>query len=955
MAPQRALTGVSTRDKISTIKHMIQRRNEVYMKKIWKVMSAMCLAATMMFGVSQGVTKVQADDNIGGYTALDSTDPIIFSGNSIQYGGNTISLGSKDIYVDGSLSDAVAAQYQYVYNDIKEALSSAALTDGTEDDPMNVYIAPYVYWIDDPDATDTVGKTEGYNVPYGMVVNCNWLNITGLNKNPDNVIIAGNRGQSHGANGNYTMFRFNGDGLKMNHITVANYCSIPLEYPLKPELNHAERTTTITQAQLGDVSGDKFFADNCNFISRLNLDPMNGAKRSLYRNCHFESTDDALNGNAVYVNCDFDFYGNRPLYSTYGTGSAFLGCTFNSVVLNVEAEPNQYFTKEGGTVTAVDCNYISNFNIPFGIGWTKYPSDSLKCYQYNILHNRQAITIGGENAAETVDMTGKTMLNAYRIVKNNQVIYNTYNLLCGNDDWDPLGVKADVVAAGADQIPTMLTITSSAETIISGADTAELKSNIKYFYGTDASEAVTFSIDNEYKSYVSITDHGNGTCTVTGINNEDEAKKVIINASTASGLQAAAAVTVKPSVLAAPVFTKNPVITKKNGTLTVNYTLDLAGRADQSLISWYHCSDEKGSDPVLMAVTRLDQPMYDYVLRAGDIGHYIMAVIEPKNIRSNPGEAVRIIFSEKINVSDVKTHNLSINFTNFPSVAQTKIIPGAWTVDYYRPLDTAEFGSWKGSDDVEPWVYGQTGNGCVGYGLYQGTQGARLMYTPVEGTYGDMTLKLVVDPAKTAGQGFGSAGQYMDVCLKFDTTTLTGYGLRIIRTKAASNACTFVLVKYENGETTYISDEVIASCYATGCTITLKIEGTKLTAHVETPTAQLADQTEAGYPHQVDLSADITANAFGGVAIQHTGTTGTGGWQNSTMLHDLDVQWLGENNQNPIYEEETEQGTPSETPEEDSVKTGDHLNVMLFVMLALISAFAAAGIIVKNRKNSLTR
>ena len=27
------------------------------------------------------------------------------------------------------------------------------------------------------------------------------------------------------------------------------------------------------------------------------------------------------------------------------------------------------------------------------------------------------------------------------------------------------------------------------------------------------------------------------------------------------------------------------------------------------------------------------------------------------------------------------------------------------------------------------------------------------MYTPVEGTYGDMTLKLVVDPAKTAGQG----------------------------------------------------------------------------------------------------------------------------------------------------------------------------------------------------------
>ena len=44
------------------------------------------------------------------------------------------------------------------------------------------------------------------------------------------------------------------------------------------ELNQAKRTETITQAQLADVSGDKMFADNCNFISRLNLDPINGAQ-----------------------------------------------------------------------------------------------------------------------------------------------------------------------------------------------------------------------------------------------------------------------------------------------------------------------------------------------------------------------------------------------------------------------------------------------------------------------------------------------------------------------------------------------------------------------------------------------------------------------------------------------------------------------------------------------------
>ena len=64
----------------------------------------------------------------------------------------------------------------------------------------------------------------------------------------------------------------------------------------------------------------------------------------------------------------------------------------------------------------------------------------------------------------------------------------------------------------------------------------------------------------------------------------------------------------------------------------------------------------------------------------------------------------------------------------------------------------------------------------------------------------------------------------MDVLLKFDTSTLTGYGLRIIRTRDSSNAVTFVLVKYDNGTVTEISDKVIASCYATGCTISLKAE-----------------------------------------------------------------------------------------------------------------------------------
>lgn len=946
------------------------RRNKIIASVAVSVMAGVLVAGNLAplqgyyafaqeTGVKAGRYSAVKDINktLEGYTPMDSSDPVEFGGTYIKYQGETIQLSETAIYLDGSLSDELAAQYPYVYNDITKALSADALKNGTADKPMTVYVAPYVYWIDDPAATDTVQKTEGYSVPYGMVVNSEYLTIKGLTGNPDNVVLAGNRGQSHASNGNYTMFRFNCSGaLTVKNITIGNYCSVDLDYPLMSELNQAKRTETITQAQLADVSGDKMFADNCNFISRLNLDPINGASRSLYNNCHFESTDDALNANAVYVGCDFDFYGNRPLYSSYGTGSTFLGCTFNCKILNVEAEPTQFFTKEGGTITAVDCVYNSNLSVPISIGWTKTPSTSLKCYQSNIIHNGQSITIGGEGAKETVDMTGKSVLDAYKVVSGGKTYYNTYNLLKGSDDWDPLGVKDVIKAAGQDTVATQLSITSDVTEIESGKETASIGGTVNYFYGTnDTTQKITYSVSDEDKAYVKLTDNGDGTCKVEGTNNDDAAKKVIINASTESGLEAAVGITVKPSKLDAPEYIKTPVITNDGqGSLKVDYSLDLGSREDMSAISWYRCTDAEGSNKVLVAVTRNDSPEYTYKLTAGDVGYYIMAKVESKNIRSDYGTPVNTVYDKAIGVKDVRSKNLSTDFSNFPNIKQSEIKAGFWTVDYNRPADTESFGSWQGADTEEPWKYGTTGNGCVGAGLYEGTQGSRIMYTPVEGTYGDMSLELVVDPAKTAGQGFGSAGQYMDVLLKFDTSTLTGYGLRIVRTKASSNAVTFVLVKYDNGTVTEISDEVIASCYATGCTISLKVEGNKLTAHVETPTEQLADQAAKGYPHVVDLTADIEVNSFGGVAIQHTGTVGSGGWQNTTMLHNLNVTWEGENNQNPEYVEgnPSDNENPAEKPDDSTgtstgadttVKTGDMSHAGMYAALTTASLCALLG------------
>ena len=159
------------------------------------------------------------------------------------------------------------------------------------------------------------------------------------------------------------------------------------------------------------------------------------------------------------------------------------------------------------------------------------------------------------------------------------------------------------------------------------------------------------------------------------------------------------------------------------------------------------------------------------------------------------------------------------------------------------------------------------------------------MYTALKRTYDNMSLELHVDPTKTAGQGFGSAtGQYMDVCLKFDTRTLTGYGLRIIRTVKHAKAVDFLLVEYKNGIVTPLTEPISSTCYRTGCTISLNYASGQLTAHVETQAPQPA---ESGLPHQVHLKARVAHNPFGGVHIQHTGSCG----ESTTMLHRLRAEW----------------------------------------------------------------
>ena len=125
-------------------------------------------------------------------------------------------------------------------------------------------------------------------------------------------------------------------------------------------------------------------------------------------------------------------------------------------------------------------------------------------------------------------------------------------------------------------------------------------------------------------------------------------------------------------------------------------------------------------------------------------------------------------------------------------------------------------------------------------------QGARIRYTPTTApemgteTKRNMEVLLEADPAKSAGQGFGSAGQYLDVCIKTDTDTLDGYGLRIIRTAAHSDAVSMYLIQYVRGQAQCISREVVTNCFVTGCRIWVRYENGILSAKAWTVTEPTA-------------------------------------------------------------------------------------------------------------------
>ncbi|MDR1753804.1 MAG: hypothetical protein LBR74_02720 [Eubacterium sp.] len=911
---------------------------------------------------------------------LNKQDPVFFYGDRIEYNGQSITLGPKSVYVDGSLSNS-DANYPYVFNSLKAVYknrskdaasylnSETVKAAGTETEPIVVYFAPNVYWVDDPDDP----KWHPASDLTGLKLETNWLTLRGLTKNAENVIICGNRGQTQGAYGNWTVLGVPGtgdskpgSGFRTENLTIANYCNVDLKYALDPSKNREKRSETITQAQLVDSNEnwDKVSAWNTRFISRLNATSFGGRQnqptRAYFNGCYFECGDDAIH-NGVYENCEFNFYSKTPFAGDL-VGTVFLNCLFRihgaRDNYGYADDKMQAFCKVQGPGTIIDSRFITVDNNgiealdnPNGIKivWTRTPTLNYRNYQYNVTLNGKQIIMDEKRAYVSVRLENyPDLLAAFRVTHNGEVVYNTYNLLRGNDGWDPNGVKNRVLAASAVNKKPYYALPQRMTAFLSGEPELETGSgSVTVSYDISATDknangSNSAAIGNSgsviWRAYlpnnagkiiptdlvVLKPDTFGKTVTVTGNNFGEQPKDVIIEAVSETGLRAAAVVKVTPSWLTSPEFISEPSFKEpQNGKLTIVYDLNLKDtdsgvlRPDRSLITWYRCTDAKGSNPIPTAVTRPvnseDKPEREYQLNKGDIGFYILAKIQPAHQRSKPEESdpKTIIYSKKISDGDIINENmLKTDFKNFPQAAQPEIIPGFWTVDVYRPYDIGrepnpdqpaldaqgnptqwQWTPGENSDFTDPWNYSTGQDGAPGYGLLTAQRGARLQYTAV-GSCGDMELSLIVNPEKSDSQGFGSAqNQYLDIGIKYDPKTSSGYSFRIERFTSNADATSVFLVEHKNGKTRKLTDRIVTDAFQSDCNITLKIIENKFSASIKTTETQSQVKRDKGYENEANLFYTIPKedmSDFGGILIQHTGTVSRG---NRTQLKELEVKW----------------------------------------------------------------
>jgi hypothetical protein len=787
-----------------------------------------------------------------------------------------------DYLVDSSLSQDDPANKKFTT--VQAAYAAAPA--GTPDRPTVIGIKPDVYFI------------RGTETKEGMTIVKNYITLLGLTDDRRNVVLADNRGNKEGASNNGYILIVNANGFSMVNLTLVNYCNLDYEYPGNPAKNLKKRSDVITQAVALQADGNKHVYSHVALLGRLDTLFIR-TTRSYFTNVYAEGTDDFIGGGTVGVWQDSEIY--------FPTGNGVMsasGITFINTVFRA-SRGLEFHKGFRNPDTLIRCTMPVN---------TPKSKVAWMVWKAPVRQNVYALTYKTKDAKGNPEVILDSIVGppahtlSRELTAEEAKAFNPWNLLraapgAAPDDWDPANVRAKYESDGSDVFrmsllagngaanaapPNAATRPAAAPgrggapataalgdpfanaeppgnaSIRTGGPGVTITASVQPARAADTT--ITWSTKSKLISLSGITGK---SVTVTGSNTTNHAEYVEVRATAANGFYVTSHINVEPAYIDPPTFaTKPAVAAPANGSIAVKYALNLGGRDDQSIIDWYLCDDAQCATRREVAVSRGNLPLRSLALTEGAVGKYVEAAIQPKHNISDPGPETVAISARPIDKSETR-ESINPNFRNFVLTPNTTYVNGMWTV----------VGAWTSS----------TGENLVnGYGARIASIGSSLFYQRDTPT-GDMRIKVVMTPEKTAGQGFGIAGspddnagernQKADIYIKYDPRTRNGYSLRFWRTIQSAEKCMFQLYQIENGVGHPVSSrQQLTGVFKPNTTIELSVIGT-------TFIAKGSNSTDA---EMLSLSGTIAPNNYGGAGIAWTGSVPFG---NSNVISQFEIAY----------------------------------------------------------------
>ena len=728
-----------------------------------------------------------------------------------------------DYLVDSSLSsdDPAARKFRTLQ------AAYAAAPAGTPDKPTVIGIRPDVYFI------------RGTETTAGLTITKNYITLLGLTDDRRKVVFADDRGHLQGAKDNGYMFTVNATGFSAINVTFVNYCNMDYEYPGDPTKNLKRRTAYDSQAVSMQMRGDKHVFSHVAFLSRHDTIYLQ-TLRSYFTNVYVEGTEDFLGVGAGIVS----EWKDSEVYFPTGSGVMFApGVIFINTVFKASHQMSFYkgFTTP---VALIDCVIpVSTPQTP--TSWLLARPPKGASFYSLTYHTKDA---KGNLAVIFDSNVGPPSFKLSRELSDREAAaFNPWNLLRATttgdvDDWDPAGARpkneshgndafrmrfvADLAAAEKDAATPQRSYTGLfvPPAIHTGGPGARL--NALVYPARVGSNAIAWSTTS---SAISLDKRTGPTVMVTARNHTEHVVDATVKATASNGFYITTTIRVEPAYLPAPRFAKPPALTiSPSGNARVDYALGSAAK-DISGITWYLCEDAECAVRRKVAVSRGDVPLKEYLLPAGALGRYVEAEVEPRVDLSETGAPVKAISTRMIAASDLIGTTVSPNFRNFVETPSETYVSGMWTV----------LGPWQSvsNDNLIYWQSPMGQDLVNGYGVKVaaatgGLLRGSLLYQNDVPT-GDMQVKVVLTPDKIGGDGFGAPStpddgddiQRVDIFIKYDPRTKTGYALRFWHTIPSANTCMFQLYRIENGKGFPLSDQQLTGVYKPSTTFILSVAG----------------------------------------------------------------------------------------------------------------------------------